>query len=837
MSIVLFILAALVLLYLGTSWWIGAIGLAVATLAGMWLDAFHWASVVFGGLILIAALVVVIPSPLRRKGLSAPLLGMVKGMLPTLSATEQEAMNAGSVDWDGELFSGKPDWERLLGYEHPKLTDEEQAFLDGPVEELCGMLDDWSITNERLDLPEEAWKFICDKGFFGLVISKDYGGLGFSDMAHSEIVMKLASRGVAPAVTVMVPNSLGPGELITYYGTEDQKNYYLPRLAKGEEIPCFGLTSPVAGSDAGAIPDRGIVCRGYWNGQETLGMRVTWNKRYITLAPVATLIGLAIKVYDPEGLLGDEHDLGVTTVMVPADTEGVHHGPRHLPMNTPFMNGPTWGHDVFIPLDQVIGGRDMVGQGWRMLLECLSIWRSISLPGLGTSAGKMACLTTGSYAAVREQFGRSISDFEGVQEAMEPMAGYTWMMDSARIFTAGMLDRGVKPSVPSALLKYRNTDLMRTVVNNAMDVVAGRGVIRGPRNFLARIYQAIPIAITVEGANILTRSLMVFGQGAIRCHPYIVQEIDAAGMENRNKAVSKFDGVFFAHIAHTTRNVLRALLLGLTGGRIEPTPKQGNLRRYYRQLSRFSAAFAVLTDVSLISLGGGLKARQRFTGRMTDCLVGLYYASASIKQWHEEGYPEHMRDVVEWSLETSLHDIQTALYEATTNFPVKPLRWPLKVMALPLGVRLRKPDDERGKRVALSIARPGPVKDRIVKGVYMDDDPNDAVGRILNAQKLAGETKPARDRINEAIRKADPDELQDIEMLLGHQREELLDWAQERELIDDSERKAVSEAMAAMYDTIRVDAFSKESVEELGKDAVGRLKLVERPKAEDEPTN
>lgn len=837
MSVLLLLLAGLVLLYLGANWWLGTAGLVIATGIGFWLDSWHWLSVFIGTVLLLGTLVVIIPSPLRRSLISSPLLGMIRGMLPTLSDTEQQALNAGSVDWDGQLFSGRPDWNHLLDLPHPKLTEEERAFIDGPVDELCAMLDDWSITNERYDLPEEAWKFIREKGFFGLVIDKEHGGLGFSNTAHSEVVMKIASRGVSAAVTVMVPNSLGPGELITYYGTDEQKQYYLPRLAKGDEVPCFALTSPVAGSDAGAIPDRGVICRGYWNGQEVLGMKVTWNKRYITLAPVATLIGLAIKVYDPDHLLGEEHDLGVTTVMVPADTEGVNHGARHLPMNTVFMNGPTWGEDVFIPLDQVIGGRGMIGQGWRMLLECLSIGRSISLPALGTSGGKMACLTTGSYASVREQFGRSISDFEGVQEALEPMAGYTWMMDSARVFTSGMLDRGVKPSVPSALLKYRNTDLMRKVVTNAMDVVAGRGVIKGPRNFLARIYQAIPIAITVEGANILTRSLMVFGQGAIRCHPYIVQEIEAAGMEDSGKAVQTFDGVFFAHIAHTSRNVLRSLVLGLTGGLVQPVPSEGGLRRYYQQLSRFASAFSVLTDVGLLTLGGSLKGRQRFTGRMTDALVGLYYASASIKQWHEEGYNEEMRDVVEWSLQRSLYDIQTALYAAVTNFPVKPLRWPLKVLVFPLGVRLRQPDDELGQRVALSIVKEGGAKERIPRGVYHTENPEDPVGRILHALRLARETEPARKRINDAIRKSDPDELQDIEMLLGHQREELLDWAQERDLLDDSERQKVSEAMAAMYDTIRVDAFSKESIEALAQDSIGRLELVERPKAEDEPTN
>ncbi len=834
MSVLLLVLAALVLIYIRADRGLFAAGLVIAALVGMGLDGWHGASMFFGTVVLALSLFLLFPSGLRRGLLSKPLLGMVRGMLPKLSDTEAQALEAGTVDWDGQLFSGRPDWQELLDTPHPELTEEEQAFLDGPVEELCAMVDDWSVTNELYDLPEEVWQFLREKKFFGLVIEKEYGGLGFSHTAHSEVVHKIASRGVTLAVTVMVPNSLGPGELFAAYGTEEQKSHYLPRLARGEEIPCFALTSPVAGSDAGAIPDSGVVCRGQWNGEEVLGLRVTWNKRYITLAPVATLIGLAIKVYDPDNLLGRGRELGVTTVMVPSDLEGVYRGPRHMPMNTPFMNGPTWGTDVFIPMDQIVGGQEMIGEGWRMLLERLSIGRSISLPALGCSAGKVSCLTTGAYAEVREQFGRSISEFEGIQEVLEDMAGYTWMMDAARVFTSGMVDRGGKPSVPSALLKYRNTDLMRNVVTDAMDVVAGRAVIRGPRNFLARVYQAIPIAITVEGANILTRSLMVFGQGAIRCHPYIVQEIEAAGMEDQDKAVEKFDGVFFSHVAHTVRNTMRSLVLGASGGRLTRVPSRGGIQRHYRQLSRFSAVFSVLTDVSLLTIGGNLKARQRFTGRMTDCLVALYYASASIKQWHEEGYPEHMRDLVEWSLERSLHDAQNALYDAVTRYPVKSLRSPLRLLAFPLGRTLRGPDDERGQRVALSIVKPGHARDRVVQGIYVDENPRDPVGRVMHALHLSRETASIRKRINEAVRKAEPEQRQEIETLLGHQRDELLDWAIKHEVITEEERGSVSEAMAALYDVIRVDAFSKESVEKLAEGAKGSLELVERPTRADE---
>ena len=450
MSVLLLLISALVLIYLGIGGTTAAAVMSVATVVGLFQDDWHIISILAGGLLLALALILLFPGDLRLDKLSRPLLGWVRSRLPRLSDTEAEALKSGSVDWDGELFSGKPKWNKLLDAKPAHLTSEEQAFLDGPVEKLCAMLDDWKITHEQYDLPDKVWKFIRENGFFGLVIPKEDGGLGFSNTAHSEIVMKISTRSVSAAVTVMVPNSLGPGELLMHYGTDGQKQHYLPRLAGGEEIPCFALTSPVAGSDAGAIPDKGIVCKGEWNGKEVLGLKVTWNKRYITLAPVATIIGLAIKVYDPDKLLGDNDEIGVTCVLVPRETDGVNAGARHLPMNTVFMNGPTWGNDVFIPMEQVIGGQDMLGKGWTMLLECLSIGRSISLPALGTGAGKVASLATGSYAYTREQFGRSISQFEGVQEALEPIAGYTYMMDAARLLTSGMLDRGVRPSVPSA---------------------------------------------------------------------------------------------------------------------------------------------------------------------------------------------------------------------------------------------------------------------------------------------------------------------------------------------------------------------------------------------------
>ncbi|XOB92479.1 acyl-CoA dehydrogenase [Pseudomonadota bacterium 24LQ007] len=830
MSVLLLVLSALVLIYFSIGGKTAALIMSVATLIGVAQDDWHILSFLIGGILLALALLVTLPGDLRLDKLSRPLLGWVRSRLPKLSPTEQEALNSGSVDWDGELFSGQPEWNKLLDAAPAHLTSEEQAFLDGPVEELCKMLDDWQITHEHYDLPDKVWKFIRSKGFFGLVIPKEDGGLGFSNTAHSEIVMKISTRSVSAAVTVMVPNSLGPGELLMHYGTDEQKQHYLPRLAGGEEIPCFALTSPVAGSDAGAIPDKGIVCKGEWNGKEVLGLKVTWNKRYITLAPVATLIGLAIKVYDPEHLLGEQDEIGVTCVMVPRDTDGVNAGARHLPMNTVFMNGPTWGTEVFIPMEQVIGGQDMLGKGWKMLLECLSIGRSISLPALGTGAGKLASLATGSYAYTREQFGRSISQFEGVQEALEPIAGYTYMMDAARLLTAGMLDRGVRPSVPSAVLKYRNTDLMREVINHAMDVVAGRGVITGPRNFLARAYQAVPIGITVEGANILTRSLMVFGQGAIRCHPFIVEEIEAAGMEDQDKAAKKFDGIFYRHLAHTTRNALRAFVLGLSKGWLESAPRQGDIQKYYRQLGRFSAAFALMTDVTLLTVGGGLKARQRLSGRMADCLVQLYYATAVIKQWHEEGYPDDQRDLVEWCLQTCLHDLQDSMREAIINFPVPALRWPLRLLVFPLGATgLNGPDDKLGAKVAATIVKDTPVRQRISRGTFINADPNDPLGRVLNAYRLANETEESRHKLHEAIRSRDEDEVDGIALLMGHQRKELVDWACAQGIVKAEECPKLEEALTALYDVIRVDAFDADGLKSLAKSAKGKRKVVERP--------
>ncbi|BFM12023.1 acyl-CoA dehydrogenase [Simiduia litorea] len=829
MIFLLFFVVTLALLYIGTDKRVAASLLALAALLGIYLDGWIVSSFLTGGLLLVTAYALIFANPLRNRFLSAPLLSLIQARLPTLSETESEALKSGNVDWDGELFSGQPDWDKLLNAAPASLSPEELAFINGPVEQLCSMIDDWKITQEDFDLPEAVWAFIRSNGFFGLTIPSDKGGKGFSHAAHSEIVMKISTRSVSAAVTVMVPNSLGPGELLMEYGTDQQKKFYLPRLAKGEEIPCFALTSPVAGSDAGAIPDTGIICQGKWQGKDVLGLKVTWNKRYITLAPVATLIGLAIKVYDPEKILGDKTNIGVTCVLIPRDTEGVNAGARHLPMNTVFMNGPTWGKDVFIPMDQVIGGQSMLGKGWTMLLECLSIGRSISLPALGAGAGKFACLATGSYALTREQFGRSISQFEGVQEALEPMAGYTYMMNAARLLTAGMLDRGIRPAVPSAILKYRNTDLMKKVINYAMDVTAGRGVITGPRNFLANAYQAIPIAITVEGANILTRSLMIFGQGAVRCHPFIADEIEAAGLEDRRAAIKKFDAVLYRHLAHTSKNLLRTFALGLTNGLLSSGNKKGSIRKYYRQLNRFSAAFALITDVTLLSIGGGLKARQRLSGRMADCLTHLYYASAVIKFWHDEDYADEQRPLLEWCLQTCLSDLQSSFHMIALNFPVKALRRPMKALVFPMGATgLDGPNDSLATQVAMSIINDSPVRDCITQGCYVNPKPDDVLGRVLHAYRLANETKDMRERLHKALSKHTPNEFDPTSLFMGHEHKLLVDWAQKQKIITVAESEKLLEALTAIYDALRVDAFDQDQLQKIASCSAGKRKVVER---------
>jgi len=678
---------------------------------------------------------------LRRHLVSSFILKLFRKILPQISATEQEAIDAGTVWWDGELFSGNPNWNKLRAFPKPSLSDTEQAFLDNEVERLCAMLDDWDITHRRADLPPEVWQYIKDKGFFGMIIPKRYGGLEFSAQAHSAVVSKVASRSGTAAVTVMVPNSLGPAELLLHYGTEDQKDRYLQRLAKGLEMPCFALTGPFAGSDAGAIPDYGVVGYGEFDGrQNVLGIRLTWEKRYITLAPVATLLGMAFKLYDPEKLLGGETDRGITLALIPTDTPGVQIGRRHFPLNSAFLNGPTQGNEVFVPISYIIGGTLRVGQGWRMLMECLAAGRSISLPASSIGGMKLAARTCGAYSRVRKQFKVPIGKFEGVEEPLARIGAHTYMVDAARQFTALAVDLGEKPSVVSAIIKYHSTERGRIVVNDAMDVHGGKGICLGPDNYLGRFYQQMPIGITVEGANILTRTLMIFGQGAIRSHPYVLKEVMATNDHNRERALQQFDEALFGHVSFAMSNAARSLVLGLSGGRGYPVPEGSATHRYYQQLTRYSAAFAFSADVAMAVLGGSLKRREKISARLGDVLSLMYLCSASLKRFEDDGRPDEDLPLLHWAMQDALFGIQQAFDGVIRNFPNAMVRGLLSVLIFPLGQRLSPPSDHLGHQISTLLMQPGAARDRLTAGMYIPKAPSPHLNPLPQAGEEANES-------------------------------------------------------------------------------------------------
>lgn len=723
----------LLLLFLGVAAYCRANGwiLTAAAVLGALLGGAWWLAVAA-----LAVGVVFCLADVRRKLVTDRVFRIFKKVTPPMSDTEAAAINAGTVWWDGELFSGKPDFNKLLNYPDPKLTPEEQAFLDGPVEELCAMLDDWDITHKHKDLPPEVWQFIKDHGFLGMIVKKQYGGLEFSNYAHAKVVTKICTRSGSAAVTVMVPNSLGPGELLQHYGTEAQKDYYLPRLAKGLDIPCFALTSPHAGSDAGGIPDFGVVCRGSYTDPRTgesfedvLGVRVSWEKRWITLAPVATVLGLAFKMYDPDGLLGDTRDIGITCALVPTEYAGVDVGRRHYPAGAVFMNGPTSGKDVFIPLDWIIGGAEYAGKGWQMLVECLSVGRCISLPANSVAGGKIASYTTALYARIRDQFGLPIGKFEGVDEALARIGAYAYQMEASQDLALTALDLGEKPSVISALLKYHNTERMRKTINDAMDVHGGRTVVWGPRNYLAAGYLSIPIAITVEGANILTRSMMIFGQGAIRCHPYVLKEMQAAYADD----AAAFDQAFSAHGRFILHNTFRSFWLGLTNGRFSGSPKGGVTASYYRQMNRVAANFALLADMSMFSLGGSLKFKEKISARLGDVLSNLYICSAVLKRFEKEGCPKDDEALMQYAAQQAVYDAQTAIDGVLRNLPARPLAWVLRLLILPTGRNIAPPSDKTGTRVAEVMMRGGDSLARLTRGMYVPADESQAVGVLKPA--------------------------------------------------------------------------------------------------------
>ncbi|MCB1826979.1 MAG: acyl-CoA dehydrogenase, partial [Coxiellaceae bacterium] len=665
--------------------------------------------------------------PLRRYLISNSLLKIYRKMMPSMSSTEKAALESGGVGWEGDLFSGMPSWGKLREMPLSQLSEEEQEFLDGPVEEVCRLIDSWEIA-KTMEIPEQIWSLLKSSGFFGMIIPKSYGGKGFSAFGHAQVILKLASTNVAVATVASVPNSLGPGELLLRYGTEEQKNHYLPRLASGEEVPCFALTSPVAGSDAGSLTDTGIVCRHMFEGREQLCLRLNWNKRYITLSPVATLIGLAFKCYDPDGLLGDEEELGITCALIPVHMTGVVTGRRHFPLHSAFPNGPTRGENVLIPLDWVIGGPKMVGQGWRMLMECLAAGRSISLPSMVVSNAKRGVLASGAYARIRRQFNTSLSDFEGVQEAMAHMAGHAYQAEALRVLTLSVMDQGEVPAVASAISKYHATELSRTVINDAMDVHGGKGICMGPNNYLAQNYIETPIGITVEGANILTRSMMIYGQGAIRCHPYLLKEIEAASNNDTKQATVDFDRAFFSHIGFMISNKVRSFCLGLSNGRGSCSIKTP-LKRYYQLFTRFSSVLAFISDATTIMVGAQLKRREMLSSRLGDILSMLYIGSSVLK-FYEDKNEEKELPLARWACKELLYRIQTQLDGLIANLPNVFFRFYLRIIIFPRGKMLQPPSDELTRGVATLLCKPGVVRERFTDGIYYTPNTNNPVAKM-----------------------------------------------------------------------------------------------------------
>jgi acyl-CoA dehydrogenase len=729
---------------------------------------------------------------LRRDLITKPIFAWAHKALPPMSDTEREALEAGDVWWDADLFTGNPDWSKLLATAPATLTAEETAFLNGPVEQLCSMIDDWKVNWEWRDLPPDVWAFIKANKFFGMIIPKEFGGLGFSPYAHSEVVRKISSRSVAAAVTVMVPNSLGPGELLMRFGTKDQQQKWLPGLADGREIPCFGLTSPEAGSDAASMIDTGVICKGTFNGKETLGLRLNWHKRYITLGPVATLLGLAFKAYDPDGLIGTEKELGITVALIPTDLPGVTIGHRHLPAMQVFQNGPNWGKDVFIPMDFIIGGQERIGQGWKMLMTALAAGRGISLPSQSAAGAAYCAKTTGAYARIREQFHVPIGKFEGIEEPLARIAGTAYQLDAARRLTCAALNQGKHPAVISGIMKLHATERLRIAVDDAMDIHGGKAVIDGPQNYMGGLYRSVPVAITVEGANILTRNLIVFGQGATRAHPYLLEEINAIGNADQKAGLEAFDTSFWKHVGHAIGNVFRAWGRSWTGGAFAPAPDAGAATGYYRQLSRYSTAFALCADMALLTLGGALKRREMLSARFGDILSELYLLSAALKRWEDEGRQEADFAALEWVMANGIRTMENRFAEVLANMPNRFVAVILKIIVQPLGANPLGPSDDVVHRCAQLILAPGAARDRLTAGLYHIDD-DGPLGRLERAFLAVTANEPI-----------------DKKMRAAHIR----DWSEAvtEGVITADEGNRIKAAHEAVAKVIEVDDFAPEAL-------------------------
>jgi len=777
--------------YTGAPFWAWTIGSA-ALLWGFAAPLWLW--IVFTIIALIFNITF-----LRRRLVSAPMMNALPalGLLPTISETERIALEAGTTWVEGEFFTGKPDFKRILSEPYPDLTEKERAFLNGPVEEVCRMVDDWKV-HQRQDLSAEVWAYLKEKRFFGMLIPEEYGGHGFSANGMNAVIAKLGSRSIPLAVDVMVPNSLGPAELLINYGTDEQRQRYLPGLATGEEIPCFALTEPDAGSDAASINSSGEVFKGE---DGDLYMRLNWNKRYITLAAVATVHGLAFRLSDPDNLLGKGEEPGITVALIPTDVEGVVIGRRHDPLNTPFINSPTEGHDVVVSVDQIIGGPEQAGNGWRMLMETLAAGRGIFLPALSTGGGKFASRYVGAYSVVRQQFGYPIGRFEGIEELLAPIGGLTYLLEALSRYTCGGLDKGAKPAVVSAIVKYHSSEFNREIVNKAMDILGGKGIILGPRNPMGFGYMSMPISITVEGSNIVTRSLIMFGQGLVRCHPFALQEIEALDTND----LRAFDRAVWSHLRMMVRNFFRSGLLNLTRGYLARTPVSGPTANYYRKLSWASATFALMSDLALFSLGGGLKAKEKISGRFADILSWLYLASCALRRFEAEGRQEDHLPFVRWTVEHALVRIQQSFEEIYANFPVpwlrlllRPVAWWARVNALGT-----KPDDRVGAQIAGTLQQPGGPRDALTAGIFLPEDEKEPLGQLEQAFNLAIQSQPVYERIREAIRSG---------KLPKDNPTRLVDAAYEAGVINNEEHDLLQRTEQAREEAVRVDDFSLEEM-------------------------
>ncbi len=763
-----------------------------------------WSLIVGIPLILISLIVMI--NPLRMALITKPAYKTLANAMPTMSTTEREALDAGTSWWEKELFMGAPDWSKFDAYPYPELSEEEQSFIDHEVELLCAMLNEWEIHTHN-DLPPEAWQFIKDNGFFGLIIPKSYGGREFSSFAQSRIMSKIASRSLTAAVTCMVPNSLGPGELLLNYGTDEQKDRYLPGLAKGTEIPCFGLTSPEAGSDAGAIPDTGVVCQGEFEGKQVLGLKMNFSKRWITLAPVATVVGLAFKLYDPDGLLGDllgdpqKKEYGITCALIPSSHEGIHVGPRHHPGGSPFMNGTVEGKDIFIPIDWIIGGPKNAGKGWRMLMECLGVGRGISLPALSTAAGEMTYLTVGAFAKVRQQFKISVGKFEGVQEVTSDIASQTYMLEAFRYLVTCGLNQGGKPAVMTAMAKYYATETMRKLVNHGMDVVGGRAIQQGPRNFLAQMYQAIPVSITVEGANILSRSLMIFGQGSMRCHPYLFEELQLLQAEDKDSALKTFNEMLYKHLGYTFNRTARAFTYGFTGGSSHaPESADDFTRPYYKTINRLSANFALTADMCLGLLAGDIKRKEMLSGRLSDMHASMFIATAILK-FYEHGQKTEQEQIhAKLALEKVLYQAQEAFMGLFDNFPVPLASNLVKFICFPFGRPLAQPSDKLKQQAGDLIMEENAFRDLLKQHVYYSMDPNSATGRMEVTFQMLLKVEELWNKFKKAESKG---------QFKGLSFEEHIQDAVSIQFIQQNEAEQLLEYNAMRYDSMLTDIFDE----------------------------